>query len=127
MMSAFYNMVSSFYIEAHREMVRQREYSPQQLNVFVDIETEKLVLQYACNDTYGEHIAKETLPNMDDFKTFKQAFDKLKQEMKDEGQRIEFSDVIFRMECATVNDLVLYGYDKNTHFSISYIPIETDA
>lgn len=123
MMNVIFNKVASFYVDAHREMVREKRYDPRQLNVFVDIEVEKLVFQYACDDSNGEHIAKETSPNMDDFKIFKQAFDKLKQSMKEEGQRVEFSDVIFKLEYLTVNVLANYGYDKNIDFNISYIPL----
>ncbi len=85
------------------------------------MENKKLVFQYACRDAKGEHCAKETLPSMDDFKIFRVAFDYIKQGMSKQGQRTEFTDVIFLMEHLLVNDLVMYGYDKNVHFSISYI------
>ncbi len=123
-METFFELVADFFITANSDMVKSKGHKPWQLNVFVDMKTEKLVLQYACRDGKGEHVAKETLPSMDDFKIFKGAFNQVKQGMKDEGQRVEFSDVIFLMEHLVVNELAQYGYDKNIHFSISYIPLD---
>lgn len=122
-MEKFFILVIEFCIAAHQEMFQKKGYNPHQLNVFVDLVTKKLLLQYVCY-IGGEQIIRETDERRDVFPLFSNAYELLASAMKSDGQKTEFYDVICKMQLQFLDYVDMYGYDRNIHFSIVHIPME---
>jgi hypothetical protein len=123
-MREFSELVATFFVDAYKDMVHSKGYMPWQLNTFIDLKTAKLVFQFAAHDSKSELQYKEEEPSNEKFLTFFNAYEETEWRMKLDGQKTDFSDVIFMMEHYVVDHLVMYGYDKNINFAMVYIPIE---
>ena len=122
-MEVFFELILKFYIESHNQLKHFEGYEPWQLNVFVDDGYRILAMQYAYYDIDGNINYKETEPDSISFLAFDSAFRELEESMKNDRQKTDTSDVIFKMTYYFEDFARLYGYNRNIHFSICFIPL----
>lgn len=122
-MDDFFELVINYFIRTVNKNNGQIDLRCIKLNVYLDWLPALLVIQVTSLDHRSEVIQMETEPSTEDFQLFYQAYLEIEEEMREEGQKTDFQDVIFRMQHHFLDYTTIYGYDKNIPFIIAEIPL----